>query len=108
MTYQQNKENKEHVSDKVDRPKNPVSAVDGVIVKVSKNNPELCEAAGKGQGIHLVMLYLSIRYFLPSHCSNRLLHALDKGAERFDLCPEEQISKLSVGEEHDEEHDGEA
>lgn len=36
------------------------------------------------------------------------LHALDERAERFDLRPKEQISKLSVGEEHDEEHDGEA
>lgn len=36
------------------------------------------------------------------------LHALDEGAERFHLCPEEQISKLRVGEEHDEEHDSEA
>lgn len=36
------------------------------------------------------------------------LHALDKRAERFNLRPKEQISKLSVGEEHDEEHDGKA
>lgn len=36
------------------------------------------------------------------------LHALDKGAEGFNLCPKQQISKLSVGEEDNEEHDGEA
>ena len=36
------------------------------------------------------------------------LHALDEGAERLNLCPKEQISKLSIGEEHDEEHDGKA
>lgn len=46
MTYQQNKENKEHISDKVDRPKDSVSAVDGIKIKVSKNNSELCEAVG--------------------------------------------------------------
>lgn len=33
------------------------------------------------------------------------LHALDKGAKGFDLCPKEQISKLSISEEDDEEHD---
>lgn len=36
------------------------------------------------------------------------LHALDKGAERFNLRPKQQVSKLSVGEENDEEHDGKA
>lgn len=46
MTYQQNKENKKHISDKVDRPKDSVSAVDGIKIKVSKNNSELCEAVG--------------------------------------------------------------
>lgn len=45
MTYQQNKENKEHIGDKVYWPENSVSTVDGIIIKVSKNNPELCEAA---------------------------------------------------------------
>lgn len=46
MTYQQNKENKKHISDKVDRPKDSVSTVDGIKIKVSKNNSELCEAVG--------------------------------------------------------------
>lgn len=46
MTYQQNKENKKHISDEVDRPKDSVSAVDGIKIKVSKNNSELCEAVG--------------------------------------------------------------
>lgn len=46
VTYQQNKENKEHISDKVDWPKDSVSIVDGIKIKVSKNNSELCEAAG--------------------------------------------------------------
>lgn len=36
------------------------------------------------------------------------LHALDKGAERFNLCPKQQVSKLSIGEENNEEHDGKA
>lgn len=38
----------------------------------------------------------------------KALHALDKGAEGFNLCPKQQISKLSVGKENNEEHDGEA
>ena len=49
MNYQQNKENKEHIGDKVDWPKNSVSTVNGIVIKVSKNNPELCEAAGRKQ-----------------------------------------------------------
>lgn len=43
MTYQENKENKEHIGDEIDWPKNPVSTVDGIIFKVSENNPELCK-----------------------------------------------------------------
>lgn len=37
-----------------------------------------------------------------------LLHALDEGTERFNLCSKEQISKLSIGKKYNEEHDGEA
>lgn len=36
------------------------------------------------------------------------LHALGKGAEWFNFCPKEQISKLSIGEENYKEHHGEA
>lgn len=46
MTYQENKENKEHIGDEVDGPKNSVGTVNGIVVKVSKNNPELCGTAG--------------------------------------------------------------
>lgn len=37
-----------------------------------------------------------------------LLHAFIECAEGFNLCSEKQISKLSIGKEDDEEHDGEA
>lgn len=46
-THQQNKENKEHISDKVDRPENSVRLVDGIEIEVSENYSELCEAVGK-------------------------------------------------------------
>lgn len=45
-TYQQNKKNKEHVSDEVDGPEDSVRVVDGVKIKVSEDDPEL----GKTQG----------------------------------------------------------
>lgn len=41
-------------------------------------------------------------------CYGVPLHALDKGAKGFNLCPKEQVSKLSVGKEDNEEHDGES
>lgn len=47
MTYQQNKEHKEYIGDKVDWPEDSVCSVNGIIIKVSENNPELCEAAGR-------------------------------------------------------------
>lgn len=47
MTYQQNKEHKEYIGDKVDRPEDSVCSVNGIIIKVSENNSELCEAAGR-------------------------------------------------------------
>ena len=63
-TYQQNKENKEHIGDKVDWPKNSVGTVDCIIIKVSENNPELCEAAGgKRKEIHKFMLIQPIEFF---------------------------------------------
>ena len=37
-----------------------------------------------------------------------LLHALDEGAEGFHLRTKEQVAKLSVCKEHDEEHNGES
>lgn len=37
-----------------------------------------------------------------------LLHALDEGAEGFDLHSKDQISELSISKEHDEEHYGES
>lgn len=40
--------------------------------------------------------------------SGYALHALDKSAKGFHLSPEQQVSKLSVGKEDNEEHDGEA
>lgn len=51
---------------------------------------------------------IKLQYFLFSYLLRVALHALDKGAEGFNLCPKQQISKLSVGEENNEEHDGEA
>jgi len=43
--HQENKEHKEHVGHEVDRPEDSVGAVDGVVIEVSQNNPELSEAA---------------------------------------------------------------
>lgn len=43
ITYQQNEKDKEHIGEKVDGAENPVGAFDGVVVKVTKNNSELCE-----------------------------------------------------------------
>lgn len=37
-----------------------------------------------------------------------LLHALDKGTEGFHLCSKEQITQLSIGKEHNKEHDSKA
>lgn len=34
------------------------------------------------------------------------LHALDKCAERLHFCPKKKISKLGIGKEDDEKHDG--
>ena len=44
-------------------------------------------------------MYLSIRPL------STLLHALDEGAERIHLRPKEKVTKLSISEEHDKEHD---
>lgn len=52
----------------------------------------------------MTKLYNVLFYYLLSVA----LHALDKGTEGFNLCPKQQVSKLSVGEEDNEEHDGEA
>lgn len=34
------------------------------------------------------------------------LHAFNKGAKVFHLCPKEKVAQLGVGKEHNEEHDG--
>lgn len=51
---------------------------------------------------------IKLQYFLFQFFLRVVLHALDKGAEGFNLCPKQQVSKLSVGKEDNEEHDGEA
>lgn len=107
MTYQQNKENKEHVGHKVDWPKNSVSTVNGIIIKVSKNNPELCGTAGRKKEKNWLAEGQS-SYLNHSYCSQDLLHAFCKGTEGLNHCPKEQISKLSVSKEDNEEHDGES
>lgn len=50
---------------------------------------------------------LVFKYSLLRRSFEHFLHALDEGAERFNLCPKEQVSKLGIGKEYDEEHDGE-
>lgn len=47
ITYQENKENKEHVGDEVDRPENSVCTINGIVIKVSEDDPELGETAGE-------------------------------------------------------------
>lgn len=51
---------------------------------------------------------IKLQYFLFQFLLRVALHALDKGAEGFNLCPKQQVSKLSVGKEDNEEHDGKA
>ncbi|KAF2979651.1 hypothetical protein EK904_003006 [Melospiza melodia maxima] len=47
FAYQKHKENKEHIGDKVKRPKHPVGIVNGIVVKITKNDPKLGETGGK-------------------------------------------------------------
>ena len=42
-TYQQDKEDKEHIGEEVDGAEHPVGPLYCVVVKVTEDNPELCE-----------------------------------------------------------------
>ena len=42
-TYQQDKEDKEHIGEEVDGAKHPVGPLYRVVVKVAEDYPELCE-----------------------------------------------------------------
>lgn len=43
-----------------------------------------------------------------AHCALKDIHAGLESAEIVDLCSKHQVCQLSVGQEDDEEHDGEA
>lgn len=43
-TYQQHKEYKEDIGDKVYRPQDPVGVVDSIVVKVTQDDPKLGKA----------------------------------------------------------------
>lgn len=51
---------------------------------------------------------IRLYYFWIEYLLRAPLHALDEGAKGLHLCPKQQVSKLSVGEEDNEEHNGEA
>lgn len=65
LAYQEHKENKEHVGDEINRPKDPVGIVNGIVVKVTKNDPKLREAGGKEE--HKVThRHICLPYFLKT------------------------------------------